>query len=74
MDPLSASLLTFGVILLFASWVILLINSFKQDYSWGLATLFLPPLSYLYAAFTWQKSKDSLIIAGIGLVLIFLSV
>lgn len=73
MDPLSASFLTFGVILLFASWVILLIDSFKQDYSWGLTTLFLPPLSYVYAAFTWQKSKDTLIFAGIGWLLILLS-
>ncbi|MBX2858177.1 MAG: hypothetical protein KTR17_05910 [Cellvibrionaceae bacterium] len=73
MDPLSASLLTFGIILLVASWVILLIDSFKQDYSWGLTTLFVPPLSYIYALFTWQKSKDPLIFAGIGWLLVLLS-
>jgi len=72
MDPLSASFMTFGVLLLIISWVYLLITSFKEDYTWGLTTLFLPPLSYLYGLFSIEKAGASLLLAAIGIVLIFL--
>lgn len=72
MEPLSASFITFGVILLIISWVNLLILSFKDDYSWGLTTLFLPPLSYLYSMFALEKAGASIALAMIGCVLIFL--
>jgi len=73
MDPFSASFATFGVILLFSSWVMLLIQSFKEDYGWGLTTLFLPPLSYIYSLFSWKKCAGPLAFAGIGWLLILLS-
>lgn len=72
MEPLSASFITFGVLLLIISWVNLLILSFKADFSWGLSTLFLPPLSYLYSLFALEKAGASVGLAIIGLVLIFL--
>ena len=72
MDPLSASLVTFGTVLLIISWVYLLIISFKEDFAWGLATLFLPPISYVYGLFAIEKVGASLVLAGIGLVLVFL--
>ncbi len=72
MDPLSASFMTFGVLLLVISWINLLILSFKSDYAWGLSTLFLPPISYLYSLFALEKAGSSVFLAGIGLVLIFL--
>jgi len=72
MEPISSTFLTFGVILLMASWVQLLINSFKADYSWGLTTLFLPPLSYIYGFFAWEKSAAAIVMAAIGWVLVFL--
>ena len=49
MDPISVVFITFGVILIAAGWIQLLITSFKEDYTWGLTTLFLPPLSYIYS-------------------------
>ncbi len=70
MDPLTAIMMTFGVILLVSSWILLLITSFRTDYSWGLVTLFLPPLSYLYGLFSLKHAKEPLILAGIGAVLV----
>lgn len=70
MDPMSAVLLTFGTILVLAGWVQLLITSFKDDYTWGLSTLFLPPISYLFGFFSWDKAKDAMKLTIIGWLLI----
>ena len=72
MDPLSASFITFGVLILIISWVNLLILSFKDDFAWGMSTLFLPPLSYFYSLFALEKAGSSIGLAIIGGVLIFL--
>jgi len=74
MEPASATLLTFGVVLLLLSWVLLLIASWKEDYAWGLCTMFLPPLSYLYGLARLDKVGDSLLVAVIGWVLIWFAV
>ena len=71
MDPISASFITFGVIVLVMSWIQMLVTSFKEDYTWGLATLFLPPFSYFYGLFELEKAKPALILAAIGGVLVF---
>jgi len=73
MDAISSVCLMFGIILLVASWVNLLIVSFRTDYSWGLTTLFLPPLSYLYSCFSWQKAQSAVLLAAGGWLLILLS-
>lgn len=70
MDPISAAFTTFGVILLVASWVYLMIISFREDFTWGLCTVLVPPLSYFYSFFAWSKSKEALYLAGIGIALI----
>lgn len=70
MDPISAAFTTFGVILLLASWVYLMIIAFREDFSWGLFSVLLPPLAYLYSCFAWDKSKEVLIMAGLGLALV----
>ena len=70
MDPLSATFITFGALILIISWVNLLILSFKEDFSWGLSTLFLPPLSYFYSLFALEKAGASVGLAVIGLGLI----
>ena len=49
----------------------MLVTSFKEDYTWGLATLFLPPFSYFYGLFELEKAKPALILAAIGGVLVF---
>lgn len=74
MHAASATLLTFGVALLLVSWILLLIASWKEDYTWGLCTLFLPPLSYLYALARLDKAGDSLLVALVGWVLIWVAV
>ena len=44
MEATTATLYTFGAAMLLTSWVLLLITSWKEDYAWGLCSLFLPPL------------------------------
>ncbi len=72
MEATTATLVTFGAAALLASWVLLLIESWKEDYAWGLFTLLLPPLSYLYGLFRLDKAGQALLLAVIGCVLLFL--
>ncbi len=71
MDSISATLMTFGIILLLASWIQLLFVSFKDDFSWGLSTLFVPPLAYVYGLCAIEKSAAALFMAVLGWILIF---
>ena len=71
MEASSATLVTFGAAALLASWVILLIESWKEDYAWGLCTLLLPPLSYLYGLFRLDKAGQALLLAIVGWLLIY---
>ncbi len=73
MEATSATLMTFGLAALLASWVLLLIVSWKEDYAWGLCTLLLPPFAYLYALFRLDKAGQSLLVAALGWILIWLS-
>ena len=74
MDPVSAVLLTFGIAALLASWVQLLITSSDDDFAWGLCTVLLPPLSYLYSLGRLDKSKDALLLAVVGWIFIILAI
>lgn len=73
MEATSATLMTFGIILLLASWVQLLIVSFKEDFTWGLTTVFLPPLSYFYSLFALNKAGAAVGLSALGLGLIVLA-
>ncbi len=71
MEATSATLVTFGAAALLASWVILLIESWKEDYAWGLCTLLLPPLSYLYGLFRLDKAGQAILLAIFGCLLVY---
>ena len=71
MEATTAAMLTLGVAALLASWVVLLIESWKEDYAWGLCTLLLPPLSYLYSLGRLDKAGQALLLAAAGWVLIW---
>ena len=71
MEATSATLMTFGAVALLASWVLLLIESWKEDFAWGLCTLFLPPLSYLYGLSRLDKAGEALMLAAAGWILIW---
>jgi len=71
MEATAATMMTFGIAALLASWVLLLIESWKEDYAWGLFTLLLPPLSYLYAMLRLDKAGQALLLAVLGWVLLF---
>ncbi len=71
MEPMSAAFTMFGAAALLASWALLLISASKEDFAWGLCTVLLPPLSYVYALFRLDKTKESILLAIAGIVLIF---
>lgn len=71
MDSIPSVLTMFGIASLLLSWVYLIILSFKTDYAWGFMSVFLPPLSYLYALFNLGKAWETIALAlmGIGFLL-----
>lgn len=73
MEAATATLVTFGAVALLASWVLLLAASWKEDYTWGLCTLFLPPLSYLYALSRLDKAGEAILVAIVGWILIWMA-
>jgi hypothetical protein len=73
MEATSAAMMTFGVAALLASWVLLLIVSWKEDYAWGLCAVLLPPFAYLYGLFRLDKAGQVLLLAALGWVLILLA-
>ena len=73
MEPTSALLMTFGAAALLGSWVLLLIESSREDFTWGLCSLLLPPVSYLYGIFRLDKAGEAMLLAVVGWVLVFLA-
>jgi hypothetical protein len=70
MDPISALFIFSGVIVLAASWMQLIITASREDFTWGLCSLFLPPLAYFYALWEWDKAGEAIKMAVIGIVLL----
>ena len=73
MEATNALLLTFGAAALLGSWILLLIESSREDFAWGLCSLLLPPLSYLYGMFRLDKAGEAIAMAVVGWAFIFLS-
>lgn len=70
MDALSSTAIVFGVILLISSWIYLMIIAFQADFTWGLVSVFVPLLAYIYAIKDWQKGKETIYLAVIGWALV----
>ena len=70
MEPLSAVLLLGGGVMLAASWIQLIIAASGEDFTWGLCSVFLPPLAYFYGLFQWEKAGDAIKMAIVGLILV----
>jgi hypothetical protein len=66
-------MMVLGVATLLASWVVLLIASWKEDFAWGLCSLLLPPVSYCYALFRLDKAGEAIALAAVGCVLLLLA-
>jgi hypothetical protein len=73
MEPTSAVLLTFGLAILLVSWILLLIAAWKDDYAWGIFATLLPPVAYIYGFFRLEKAGQSLLVAAVGWLFIFLA-
>ena len=74
METLTSLFLTIGVACLLLSWIVLLIVSSKEDFAWGLCSLFFPPLSYLYCFLQIDKTKGVIGLAVLGWALIWLAI
>ena len=72
MEAYNAYLMFLGVSCLLVSWALLLITAWKEDYAWGMFSLLLPPIGYGYAIFRLNEAKETLILAGLGWLLIIL--
>ncbi|MEM1110918.1 MAG: hypothetical protein AAGI11_03325 [Pseudomonadota bacterium] len=73
MEATNAALMTFGLATLLVSWVLMIIVAWREDYAWGLCTVLLPPLSYLYALTRLDKAGQPLLVALVGWSMIFLA-
>ena len=73
MEATSALMMTLGAAALLGSWILLLIESSREDFAWGLCSLLLPPLSYCYGLFRLDRAGESLALALVGWVLILLA-
>lgn len=73
MEAASATMMTFGVAMLLLSWIVLMIAAWREDYAWGLCTIFLPPLSYLYGIARLDKAGEAILLAIAGWALILLA-
>ena len=72
MEASSAYLMFLGVSCLLASWALLLITAWKNDYAWGMFSLLLPPVGYGYALFRIDDAKETLLLAALGWLLVIL--
>ena len=73
MEPTSALLMTFGLATLLVSWILLLIAAWKDDYAWGIFAVLLPPLAYIYGLFRLEKAGQSLLVALVGLCMLYMA-
>lgn len=73
MEPGSAVLMTFGLATLLVSWVLLLIAAFNDDYAWGIFAVLLPPVAYIYGCFRLEKAGQSLFVAVVGWILLWMA-
>lgn len=71
MEPISAIYTTFGAMALLASWVTLLVRASRTDFAWGLFTVLLPPLSYLYGLFRLDLAAEPIVLAVVGCILLW---
>ena len=73
MEAAAATMYTCGAALLLASWVLLIIAAWREDYAWGLCSIFLPPLAYLYGLARWDKAGEAILVAALGWVFILIA-
>jgi hypothetical protein len=73
MEPTTAVLMTFGLATLLVSWILLLIAAWSDDYAWGIFAVLLPPLAYLYGLFRLEKAGQSLLVAAVGCIMLWMA-
>ena len=72
MEASSSFLMTLGAACLLVSWVLLMITSWRAEFTWGMVSLLLPPVSYCYALFRLDQAGSSVAFAALGWLLILL--
>ena len=72
MEPVTSTLVIFAAVILVTSWVLLIIAASNEDFTWGLCSVFVPPLAYFYGLLQWDKAGDAIKMALLGLFLLWL--
>ena len=72
MEASSSFLIPLGSVSLVVSWVLLLIVSFKEEYTWGMCSLLFPPLGFGYAFLRLDKASSVIAFAAAGWIMIWL--
>lgn len=73
MEATNAVLMTYGLATLFVSWILLLIAAWRDDYAWGIFAVLLPPVAYIYGLFRLDKAGQSLLVALIGWIMLWMA-
>ena len=73
MEATSAVLMTFGLATLLVSWILMLIAAFEDDYAWGIFAVLLPPIAYAYGLFRMEKAGQSIAVAIVGLLFLWMA-
>ena len=73
MEPISAFMMTLGLATLLVSWILLLIAAWSDDYAWGIFAVLLPPVAYFYGFFRLEKAGQSLLVALVGWILLWMA-
>ncbi|MFT7287880.1 MAG: hypothetical protein ACI87W_001995 [Halieaceae bacterium] len=73
MEAGNAVLMTFGLATLLVSWILLLIAAWEEDYAWGIFAVLMPPVAYLYGLFRLDKAGQSLLVALVGWIFLFIA-
>ena len=70
MDAFSTTLTFFALTLLVSSWIMLIFAATSDDFTWGLFSIFLPPLAYVYGLYKWELAGDSIKAAILGFIVL----
>ena len=73
MDACSTTLTFFALTLLVASWIMLIFAATSDDFTWGLFSVFLPPLAYFYGLYKWELAGDSIKAAMLGFAVLIIA-
>ena len=72
MEIFLSGVLIIGVLCILIGWILLVVEAFHTSVLWGLGTLFIKPVTLIYAIVHWDRAKSAAVIffTGYGIVLV----